>query len=171
MRARTIVVMILALAFAAGRVRAEDAPRPHAGSFSVGLGTFNTGHSRTSDGFGLEYRLTSRAWRPRETGAFSLYPAFGITGSSKDALLAYAGLRSDLDITSRWRLTPGFAVGLYQGNGDIDLGGPVEFRSSLDISRALARGPRLGIELYHVSNARLYDRNPGINALVFVQSF
>ena len=30
---------------------------------------------------------------------------------------------------------------------------------------------RVGVTLYHVSNARLYDRNPGINALAFVQTF
>jgi lipid A 3-O-deacylase len=63
------------------------------------------------------------------------------------------------------------AVGLYQGNGDIDLGGPVEFRSSLDISRAFGKRLRIGVELYHISNARLYERNPGINALAFVQTF
>ena len=90
---------------------------------------------------------------------------------SREAFFAYAGFRTDLDLTRRWRLTPGFAVGAYDRNGDIDLGGPIEFRSSLDVSSAVRNGMRIGVTLYHVSNARLYDRNPGINALAFIQTF
>ncbi len=143
----------------------------HAGSFSVGAGPFNFGHAHSSSGVGLEYRLDSKAWKPRPSHRFSLVPALGLTGTSKDALFAYAGLRSHFDVTERWRLTPGFSIGAYVRNGDIDLGGPVEFRSSLAVSRALDSGPRVGLELYHISNARLYARNPGINALAFVQTF
>ena len=163
--------MALVLSVAAGPARAQDAKPRHAGSLVVGAGTFNTGHAHPSNGLGIEYRLDSRSWRPRESRRLSLIPAFGITGTSKDALFGYAGLRADLDVTERWRLTPGFAVGAYERNGDIDLGGPVEFRSSLDISRGLGNGARVAIELYHISNARLYDRNPGVNALAFVQAF
>jgi len=165
------ILIALALSVAAGPVRARDAKSQHAGSFSVSVGTFNMGHSHTSDGLGLEYRLNSRSWKPRESGRFSLIPTFGITGTSKEAFFAYAGFRTNLDLTQRWRLTPGFAVGAYDRNGDIDLGGPIEFRSSLDVSSAIRNGMRIGVTLYHVSNARLYDRNPGINALAFVQTF
>jgi len=165
------ILIALALSAAAGPVRARDAQSRHAGSLSVGVGTFNMGHAHPSDGLGLEYRLESRSWRPRATGRFSLVPTFGITGTSKEAFFAYAGFRTDVDLTSRWRITPGFAVGAYDRNGDIDLGGPIEFRSSLDVSSALRNGMRIGVTLYHVSNARLYDRNPGINALAFVQTF
>jgi len=96
---------------------------------------------------------------------------FGIAGSSKDAVFGYAGFRSDFNVTQKWRLTPGFAVGAYNRRGDIDLGGPVEFRSSLDISRAVSDTMRIGVALFHISNARLYDRNPGVNVLAFVQTF
>jgi len=170
-RIGSIILIVLVLSVAGAPVRAGDAQSQHAGSFSIGVGTFNMGHSHSSGGVGLEYRLESRSWRPRESGRFSLIPTFGITGTSKEAFFAYAGFRTDLDLTQRWRLTPGFAVGAYDRNGDIDLGGPIEFRSSLDVSSALRNGMRIGITLYHVSNARLYDRNPGINALAFVQTF
>ncbi len=171
MRAGPTILIALALSVATAPVRARDTQSPHAGSLSVGVGTFNMGHANTSSGVGLEYRLDSRPWRPRESGRFSLVPAFGITGTSRNALFGYVGFRTDLDLTERWRLTPGFAVGAYERNGDIDLGGPVEFRSSLDVSRALRNGVRVGVTLYHVSNARLYERNPGVNALAFVQTF
>lgn len=171
MRIRPIVLIALAISFAGTEVRAGDTQSQHAGSFSIGFGTFNMGHSHSSGGVGLEYRLESRPWRPGESGRLSLVPTFGITGTSKEAFFAYAGFRTDLDITRRWRLTPGFAVGAYDRNGDIDLGGPIEFRSSLDVSSVLRNGVRVGVMLYHVSNARLYDKNPGINALAFVQTF
>jgi len=171
LRTGPTILIALALSLAEAPVRATDTQSTHAGSFSVGVGTFNMGHAHSSGGFGLEYRLDSRSWRPRESARFSLIPTFGITGTSKEAFFAYAGFRTDLDLTQRWRLTPGFAVGAYDRNGDIDLGGPIEFRSSLDVSRAVGNGMRIGVTLYHVSNARLYERNPGINALAFVQAF
>ncbi len=170
MRARPIILIALAGLVAAGPVLAQDPPRARAGSFNFGVGT-SMGHSNSSAGVGLEYRLDSRPWKPREGRRFSLIPVLGITGSSRAALFGYAGFRSDFNVTQKWRLTPGFAVGFYDRNGDINLGGPVEFRSSLDISRAVSDRMRIGVALFHISNARLYDRNPGINALAFVQSF
>ena len=153
MRRWLAVPFAVALAVAPIRVGAQEAQQPRGGSFSVGFGAFNMGHANPSGGVGMEYHLDNHPW------------------TSKDAWFGYAGLRADLNVTERWRLTPGFAIGAYDRNGDIDLGGPVEFRSSLDVSRALRSGVRLGVALYHVSNARLYQRNPGVNALAFVQTF
>jgi lipid A 3-O-deacylase len=166
-RAGTILLITLALASKAG---AEEGPSRHIGSVSVGVGTFNLGHSHASGGVGVEYRLDSKPWRPRAASRFSLIPTFGITGTSRSAFFLYAGLRTDIE-ARKWRVTPGFAVGAYNRSDDINLGGPVEFRSSLDISRALNDRVRLGVTLYHVSNARLYERNPGVNALAFIQTF
>lgn len=171
MRAKLTALIILLSSILAGPVRAQDTPSRSPGSLSVGAGSFNTGHARTSRGVGLEYRIDSHPWRPVESRRLSLIPVFGITGSSRSALFAYAGFRADVDLAAGWRLTPGFAVGGYRRNGDVDLGGPVEFRSSLDISRAVTKRMRLGVTLYHISNARLYDRNPGVNAMAFVQTF
>ncbi len=168
---KAAVLSALVLTAASGAIGAQDPQRRHVGTLSVGAGSFNFGHTHPSGGVGLEYRLESRTWRPSASARFALVPAFGLVGTSKDAVFVYAGLRTDLDLTQRWRLTPGFAVGAYDRNGDIDLGGPVEFRSSVDISRALGETMRIGLTVYHISNARLYDRNPGVNALAFVQAF
>jgi len=171
MRARTAVLIALGLSVVAGPVGAQETQSRRAGSFVLSAGTFNMGHANPSRGLGLEYRLDAHPLRPRGPGRFSLVPAFGITGTSRNALFIYSGLRTDFDLGARWRLTPGFAVGGYHRNGDIDLGGPIEFRSSLDISRALDSGVRLGRTLYHIPHARRYDRNPGVNALALVQAF
>src|SRR5436309_6090024 len=105
------ILIALALSVAGAPVQARDTQSQHAGSFSIGVGTFNMGHSHSSGGFGLEYRLESRSWRPRESGRFCLIPTFGITGTSKEAFFAYAGFRTDLDLTGRLPLASGFAVG------------------------------------------------------------
>ncbi len=141
------------------------------GEVALGVGLFNFGHDLPSTGFGAEYRLpairTGRlGWKP-----YALVPTVGISATSRSAVLGYGGLRADVDVTSRWRVTPGFAIVVYDGRDDIDLGGPVQFRSSLDVSRAFDIGLRLGISIYHISNARLYAHNPGVNCLVFVQTF
>jgi len=172
MRAKSTLWAAFLLIVTAGTALGQDSSRPrHAGSLSIGAGSFNFGHTHPSGGIGLEYRLDSKSWKPGANRIFALVPAFGLVGTSKDAVFAYAGLRTDLDVTQRWRLTPGFAVGAYDRSGDIDLGGPVEFRSSLDVSRAVGDTMRIGLTIYHISNARLYDRNPGVNALAFVQAF
>jgi len=168
---KTAVWSALVLTVATGAVAAQAPEPPSGGEWSVGAGRFNFGHPRPSGGVGLEYRVRSWIWRPRASARSAVVPAFGLIATSKDALFAYAGLRADFDVTQRWRLTPGFSIGAYDRSGDIDLGGPLEFRSSLDVSRAFGERTRMGLTLYHISNARLYNRNPGVNALAFVQVF
>ena len=52
-----------------------------------------------------------------------------------------------------------------QAEGERDLGGPVEFRSLLGIGREIAPGRRVSVALSHRSNARLYEDNPGVEAI------
>ncbi len=113
---------------------------------------------------GLEYRFRSRAW--------GLVPAVGVAATEDGAFWAYAGLRRPFRLGPGWRLTPGFAVSLYEeGSTGKDLGGPVEFRSSLELSRRFARGSSLGLATYHLSNASIYDDNPGSNSVVLSWAF
>ena len=67
---------------------------------------------------------------------------------------------------------PGFAVSLYEeGSTGKDLGGPVEFRSSLEFARRFAGGSSLGLAVYHLSNAGIYDDNPGSNSVILSWAF
>jgi hypothetical protein len=65
---------------------------------------------------------------------------------------------------------PFTGAGLYEEGDGKDLGGPVEFRSGLEV--AVRAGARwwVGLSYYHLSNAVLYDRNPGEESLVLVVS-
>ena len=118
----------------------------------------------TSGGAGLEYRLRSRAW--------DLVPVLGAAATEDGAFWAYAGLRRPFRFGRGWRLTPGFAVSLYEeGSTGKDLGGPLEFRSSIELSHRFGRGSSLGLVFYHLSNSSIYDDNPGSNSLILTWAF
>ena len=57
--------------------------------------------------------------------------------------------------------------GLYADNGGFDLGGPIEFRSGVEIGYENKAGWRFGLSYDHRSNAGIYDDNPGIETVQF----
>ena len=67
-------------------------------------------------------------------------------------------------------LTPSLAPGLYREGGGKDLGHVIEFRSSVKLAYRFDNRARLGLDLYHLSNAGLANRNPGANALMLTYS-
>ena len=94
----------------------------------------------------------------------------GIMASIDGSVHAYAGVAVDLFFGRRYVLTPSFAPGLYlQGDGK-DLGHVVEFRSSLKFAYRFDNRSRLGLDLFHLSNAGLDERNPGANQLMLTYS-
>ena len=57
--------------------------------------------------------------------------------------------------------------GIYFDNGGFDLGGPLEFRSGVELGYETRQGWRLGLSYDHRSNAGIYDDNPGIETVQF----
>ena len=57
--------------------------------------------------------------------------------------------------------------GLYAANGGNDLGGPIEFRSGIELGYENANGWRYALSYDHRSNAGIYDYNPGIETVAF----
>ena len=58
-------------------------------------------------------------------------------------------------------LSPSFSVGgFHEGDGK-DLGGAIEFRSALELAYRFENNARLGVQVGHLSNASIYDSNPG----------
>ena len=95
----------------------------------------------------------------------------GLFVTQKSSLFAYGGVAYDILLGQHWILTPSFAPGLYyRGNGK-RLGYPLEFRSAIELNYLLfRRGDRIGLQLYHISNASLGDRNPGEQTLLLIYS-
>ena len=121
-------------------------------------GTFGIGDTEELFVVGAEYR-----WDPVWKG---IRPIVGASELADSGNYVYGGARYDLDVTERWQLSPSFAVGIYSGE-TLDLGGPVEFRSGIDLSYRFVEAWKLGIGMYHLSNGGLYSRNGGANALLF----
>ena len=56
-------------------------------------------------------------------------------------------------------------TGLYFDNGGFDLGGPIEFRSGIELGYETRHGWRMALLYDHRSNAGIYEDNPGIETV------
>ena len=97
----------------------------------------------------------------------SIRPLAGVLTSSSGGAYLYSGIVVDIPLPGGLRLSPAFAPGVVLAAGDRDLGSPVEFRSSLELSFAPMERLRVGLGLTHISNARLSQHNPGVELLTF----
>lgn len=138
----------------------------------VGLGAgevevFEDGPGHEID---LEVRFPPRRFHLLPRFLPDLVPLLGTIATTKGMVYAYAGLRAELPLGHRWWFSPSFSGGVYYRAAGQDLGGPVEFRSALEISYELGRGSRLGVCLYHLSNGGIFPPNSGSESLVFTYS-
>ncbi len=125
-------------------------------------GVFNVGKTPTQTEAGIELRKPIPWW--------GLELAGGVAASEEDSLWVHFGLRRDFDAGTRFVIAPGFALAYYdQGDGK-NLGGDFQFRSSIDFGFRVTHRSRLGVTLYHMSNAGLEDFNPGANSAVLSYS-
>ncbi|HEX5759781.1 MAG TPA: acyloxyacyl hydrolase [Thermoanaerobaculia bacterium] len=115
-------------------------------------------------GFELHGRAVPLPHLPRFVPA--LVPMAGLMATGDGALYAYAGFGLDFALTERFTVTPSWAFGAYDEGEGRDLGGVVEFRSALDLAYRLGERAAIGLSFYHLSNAGLYDLNPGSESLV-----
>jgi hypothetical protein len=155
------------LALGAGLLAAPPASATGPAAVVVSAGTFNIFDPDTRAEAGVEadcspFRL---GWLP---GWFPpLSPAAGVMANSKGSAYVYAGLRADMPLGgSLWSLSIQFAPGLYRAGNGFDLGGSVEFRSGIELSRGIGERGRLGLLLFHLSNAGIYTHNPGSESVV-----
>lgn len=91
--------------------------------------------------------------------------ATGVSGNRDGGGWVYGTFRYNYPFAKRWIVSPQSGVSLYENGDGKDLGGPIEFRSGLEISVEVGPG-RLGLLFYHLSNANIYDENPGANTIV-----
>jgi len=106
----------------------------------------------------IEYK-----WSPI---VYKLRPFIGLMGTGKEAAYVYGGIGLDLFIGKHFVITPSFAPGIYFQGQDKNLGYPLEFRSSVEAAAVFSGQYRLGLQFYHISNASLGHRNPGVECLV-----
>lgn len=112
---------------------------------------------------GAEYRFA-----PIEYG---FRPMIGANITNDGSLYGYGGFHWDVElIPNALFISPNFAAGVY-GEGDgKDLGGAIEFRSGLELAYQFENQNRLGVAFNHVSNAGIYNKNPGAETLMMTYS-
>jgi lipid A 3-O-deacylase len=111
---------------------------------------------------GLQYRSDLKLW--------IFQPMVGVMHDLHGSTNAYAGISLDIFLGKRLVFRPSFAPSAYIKAGGKDLGGVIEFRSAAELAYRFDDRSRLGIEIYHLSNAHIYDKNPGEESVTLVYS-
>ena len=155
---QTVALTVVALLPAASAATAGD--------WAVHAGRFDIARDEKPVEGGLQYRFAGFS-----LGPFELTPAVGLAATENENVWVYGALRYDFELSARWVLTPTLGVSLYDEGDGKDLGGPIEFLTGLEVAYRFASGSRLGVWFYHLSNAGLYDDNPGANSLVLTWAF
>ncbi len=110
----------------------------------------------------LEYRF----------GKKIAYLGFAVGGlvTSDSGSFVYVGNYADIRYKN-YIATPMLSVGAYRKGAGPDLGGTLEFRSSITLAYEFEDGSRIGLRVAHVSNASIHDDNPGENEVLITCSF
>jgi lipid A 3-O-deacylase len=132
---------------------------------SLNVGQFNALRSGTDDTiqFGAEYRFSE--WM------YGVRPIVGAFGTGDGGAYGYAGFNWDVALLpNQLYLVPNFAVGAYSEGDGKDLGGALEFRSGIELDYQFPNRHQIGIALNHLSNASIYDKNPGVESVMVIYS-
>ena len=70
-----------------------------------------------------------------------------------------------------WEIVPSGGIGAYSKGNGLDLGGTFEFHLGIGASYAVTGDSRLGLAIYHISNAGTHRKNPGVNTVAVTWSF
>lgn len=119
---------------------------------------------------GWEVRFSPRRFRLLPSFLPDVIPVAGAMAGSRSILYLYGGFRFDYSLGERWMFSPGWATGIYYRGYGMDLGNALEFRSHVELAYLLSRNTRVGLCLYHLSNARVSVFNPGSESLVLTYS-
>ena len=163
---RLLVTLFLAaiLLCVAAPASALDENHPAAG-WAFSLGVFDFAKYQDTAEFGIEYR-----WQPFELFRLQLKPTIGVSTTADNGYWGHVGLRWDIPVESRWVPSLAFAVTAYEQGDGKDLGGTLQFRSAFDLAYRLDGGSRVGLSIYHLSNASIHDFNPGSESVVLFWS-
>ncbi|SPF77420.1 acyloxyacyl hydrolase [Pseudoprimorskyibacter insulae] len=133
--------------------RTETTPR-----FAISAGEVLERRAKPASELYLRYDLGHR------TGPFGHAVGFSI-GEKGETWLGFGQTYDILRDGSPWFAQLHAMPGLYMDNGGFDLGGPLEFRSGIEVGYEAPSGWRFGVSYDHRSNAGIYKNNPGIETV------
>jgi len=123
----------------------------------LGIGDYNF----LDDNQSVEYRIEwhgGEFWR-------NFRPLAGYMTSADDAHYFYGGVVSDFYLTDSIIFSLQSGIGYYEEGDGKDLGHEIEFKSAAEIAWQFSNRARLGLQLYHLSNAGIDRKNPGTEIL------
>ncbi len=155
------------LGFATPAVAKDDA------QLTVGVGPFGFGVASKPDEVEgrAEYRF---AWGFLGTKDWfrGFKPLLGVTANTGGSAFVYAGLAAPMVWDGgRWEIVPEGGIGYYRQGKGLFLGGERLFHVGLNASYAVTDSGRLGVGIYHISNANTYRKNPGVNSILVTWAF
>lgn len=97
---------------------------------------------------------------------WDLQPAVGLSHARNGSGYVGAGLAYTWrPEASAFFLRASALAGVHKRGNGRNLGGPIQFRTSLDAGVSTASGVEFGIGVDHRSSARIYRPNPGLNTV------
>lgn len=135
-----------------------------AGAFDVAREEHWLSHG-TPAAFSLALRLGSKAWYAG--------PIVGALANHQGGLYGYGGFYVDLSPihARRWRFGPSFGVGGYRRGQSKPLTHTLAFQVAGTMTYDLDGRSRLGLTVSHISNAFIYDPNPGAESILLTYGF
>ena len=145
----------------------SDALSKDSSRFSVGLGIFNymedgsPPHNDQSGMINLELHSGRKMFN-------LIKPFAGFLGTNENAYYAYGGFGIDgyYGKKKNFVATPSLACGYYKDGREIKAGNPLEFYIGIDIFYRFKNNSRIGVGIFHISNADSGKKNPGSETLV-----
>ena len=135
--------------------------------FSLGIGVFNymedgsPPHNDQSGMINLEIHSGKKMFN-------LIKPFAGFLGTNENAYYAYGGFGIDgyYGQKKNFIMTPSLACGYYKDGNEIKAGNPLEFYIGIDIFYRFKNNARVGVGIFHISNADSGKKNPGSETLV-----
>lgn len=155
--------VLLAACAAWSSARADDTAR-----LMLGVGQYDIipDDNKTVAGY-LQVRFAAHLGGNHDRGGSFLgfRPIVGAMANGDEGLFGYVGVAAPL-AWGPWEVELSGGPGAYSRGESTNLGGTFQFHVGLAASRALGGGLRLGVAMYHISNANIHRRNRGTNTLM-----
>jgi lipid A 3-O-deacylase len=130
---------------------------------TVGAGAYNVLHNTKEAQLRLEYRFSYRF-------LYIIRPIVGVLATNQRTAYGYGGFRFDAKIGRHFVIMPEAAVGYWNRGGGKDLGGHIEFKTGGEFAYRFDDYSRVGFLFDHISNAGIYNKNPGVESAMIMYS-
>ncbi len=161
-RGLSVILICLASLQTAAPAGAQADRNPHL--VALGLGAFDITDDDTAVEGRIEFRPGTRIL-DGVPGFHGIGPVVGLMANVDGGVYGYGGFFLDFRWGEHVLIWPGAAVGAYEDGNSVDLGGVVEFQTGLTVAYQSEDQSHVGFTFSHISNAGIYDRNPGENSL------